>query len=150
MMSEKIREFIAKSCMAMDEERFDDYLTLCSGNYRYRILTFSPDIGREMTWLDLDAIGMHALLNMVPQHVRLQGKLRRHASLYTHEERPDHVVSAVSSLIVSHTGLDGETKIFASGQLQDRIAVEGDELKLVSRDVLLDTRVFGPGSHVPI
>lgn len=150
MKTEKIRELVAKSCMALDDERFPDYMALCSSDYRYRIRAFSPDIGKEMIWLDVDADGMASLLSMVPQHVRLQGKMRRHASLYTVEEQEDGTISALSSLIVSHTGLDGETTLFASGQLRDRIALEADQPKFLSRDVILDTRVFGPGSHVPI
>lgn len=150
MKTEKIRTLVAKTCLSMDDERFDEYLDLCASDYRYRIRAFSPEIGKEMTWLDLDADDMRALLRMVPQHVRLTGKLRRHATLYTLEEQSDNCYAALSSLIVSHTALNGETTLFATGQLHDRITFQDDQPRLLTRDVMLDTRVLGPGSHIPI
>ncbi|SLN66551.1 hypothetical protein [Oceanibacterium hippocampi] len=150
MKAEQIRTLVAKSCLSMDDEKFADYLALCADGFQYRIRSFSPEIGKEMTWLDLGLDELKGLLEAVPKHVRMQGQMRRHATLYTLDEDADGRFSAVSSLIVSHTALNGETHLFATGQFHDRVTFVEGEPRLLARDVMLDTRVLGPGSHMPI
>lgn len=149
MSPDKIRELIARSCMAMDREDFKSYLTLCAENFRYRISAFSHELRRKMLWLDVDRSGLEGIFLMIPQHVRLQGTMRRLVSVYTIESKVDDKALVTSSL-VTHTDLTGKSLLFATGEFVDEVDVGGEAPRLITRDVVLDTRMLGAGSHVPI
>ena len=150
MNQDSIRDLIARSCLALDEERFTDYLDLCGDAYRYRILAYSTEIAREMTWLDANKGELKAMFEMIPQHVRMQGRMRRHVSVYTVEPILDGSMAVRSSLVVHFTNLEGETSVFAVGEFRDVVDEGASGARLRSRDVFLDTRVLGAGSHMPI
>lgn len=150
MNQDSIRDLIARSCLALDEERFADYLDLCSDAYQYRILAYSTEIAREMTWLDANKGELKAMFDMVPQHVRMQGRMRRHVSVYTITPGPEGLVAVRSSLVVHFTNLEGETSVFAVGEFRDAVGEGAAGAQLRARDVFLDTRVLGAGSHMPI
>ncbi|MGD9942439.1 MAG: aromatic-ring-hydroxylating dioxygenase subunit beta [Burkholderiaceae bacterium] len=150
MTHDSVRELIARSCLALDEERFSDYLDLCADDYRYRILAHSTEIDREMTWLDVDRQELAAMFEMIPQHVRMQGRMRRHVSVYTVVPSVPGRLAVRSSLVVHFTNLDGETSLFAVGEFRDVVGDSAAGARLLARDVFLDTRVLGAGSHMPI
>ena len=146
-----IGALVYRTCLLLDAERFDDYLALCSADFRYRVKADSPDLGKEMTWLDLDRDELADLLENVANHVRLPGRFTRHATVYAIERDDDGARAAVTtSLIVVYTDLDGVSRLFASGRYLDTVALAGPAPLLASRTVWLDTRDLGPGSHVPL
>jgi methanesulfonate monooxygenase subunit beta len=53
--------------------------------------------------------------------------------------------------VVYKTALDGgATGLFAVGKYFDTVSLEGEEPLLTGRDVRLDTRDLGIGSHFPL
>ena len=150
MNPEQIRTLVARSCIAMDREDFASFLELCGADFRYRIRAFSRELNREMLWLDLDRSQLESLFSMIPQHVRLQGSLRRLASVYTIEPANAQEASVTSSFVVTHTDLAGASRLYAAGEFVDTIDTSGERPQLLARDVILDTRMLGAGSHVPI
>ncbi len=48
-----IEELVYRSCLALDDKDFKGYLNLCDGGFRYMITTHSPEIRKDMVWLDL-------------------------------------------------------------------------------------------------
>ena len=145
-----IGALVYRSCLLLDAEKFDDYLALCSADFRYRVKAESPELGREMTWLDLDREELAGLLENVPNHVRLPGRFTRQASVYTIERDQGGAAAVTTSLIVVYTDLDGASRMFASGRYLDTVALTGATPALSSRTVQLDTRDLGAGSHVPL
>ena len=146
-----IGALVYRTCLLLDAERFDDYLALCSADFRYRVKADSPELGKEMTWLDLDRNELADLLENVANHVRLPGRFPRQATVYTIERDDDGAAALVTtSLIVVYTDLDGVSRLFASGRYLDTVALGGPAPQLASRTVWLDTRDLGPGSHVPL
>lgn len=146
-----ISAVVYQTCLLMDAERFGDYLALCSADFRYQIKADSPELGKEMIWLDLDRDELANLLENVPNHIRLPGKFTRQATVYVIARDGGGGEAAVtSSLIVVYTDLEGVSRIFASGRYVDTLALDGPTPILSSRTVLLDTRDLGPGSHVPL
>ena len=58
--------------------------------------------------------------------------------------------SALTFLQVFRTTLDGgASELFAVGKIKDKIREEGGTLKLLDRDIQLETRMFGFGHHIP-
>ena len=145
---EEIVNFIQKSCWMLDEEDFDGFLSLVAKNFQYKITAFSPEINKEMIWMDEDFEGLKNLLVMVPEHLRRLGKFTRHLSIgQTFREKDEIIIH--SSFIIIHTDLDGN-QIFLGGRYKDKMDIEIKDVFLLSREAHLETRDLGIGSHVPI
>jgi methanesulfonate monooxygenase small subunit len=148
---EQARELVARSCLLLDEERFDDYLGLYADDCRYRITTYSPDLRKDMAMLDLDRKDLAVLLGNLPKHIRMSGRFMRHPSGSCAEPASGSGrISVLTTVLVAHTDLEGISRIFATGRYRDLIEVSGDAPRLLEREVRVDTRQFGPGSHVPL
>ena len=62
-----VRELVARTCLTMDAYDFDGYLDLCHPDFRYTITTYSPELRKDITWLDHDFVGMKTLLEVLPR-----------------------------------------------------------------------------------
>ena len=149
MQEREIERLIYRSCRCLDEEDFAGYLDLCAVDFHYRITAHSPELRKEMIWLDHDRKGLAALFENVPTHLRRPARLFRHASVcdVTTEGARARVET---SLVVLATGFDGKTAVLAAGRYEDSVQLEGEAPLLLSRTVRLETRDLGIGSHVPI
>ena len=72
-----IERLVRRSCLLLDEERFDDYLDICTSDFRYAIKTYSAEIRREMTWLSTTREQLATLFAGLPEHVRSGDVLHR-------------------------------------------------------------------------
>jgi methanesulfonate monooxygenase small subunit len=145
------REVISASCDAMDREDFASYLSLCSPEFQYAIRAYSPEIRRDMTWLEKDREHMKTLLDLLPKQNRDRNPIFRHVSTreVTSANGKDEV-TVRSDLQVYRVLLDGgEPQLFAVGKYVDRVDMSGDEPKIVDREVRLDSRSLGAGYHIP-
>jgi methanesulfonate monooxygenase small subunit len=144
-----IEELIYRSCLALDAKDFKAFLELCEQDFRYSITAYSPEIRRDMVWLDHDRKGMETLFANLPKHNSDHSPLTRHVTVYT-VELAGSVASVVSALQVFRTQLDGgATELFAVGHFHDTVRLNGAAPKLARRVVKLDTRLLGYGYHVP-
>ena len=144
-----IEELVYRSCLALDAKDFKAFLDLCDGEFRYTIATYSPEIRREMVWLDHDRKGMETLFTNLPKHNSDHSPLTRHATVYTVDVEGS-AASVVSALQVFRTQLDGgATELFAVGRFHDTVKLDGASPKLARRLVRLETRLLGYGYHVP-
>jgi methanesulfonate monooxygenase small subunit len=146
-----IEELVYRSCLALDAKDFKAYLDLCDENFRYTITAYSPEIRKDMTWLDHDKPEMQLLFSNLPKHISDHSPLTRHAVVYTVEPGADpQQARVVSALQVFKTSLDGgATELFAIGRYLDTVKVDGGSPKLQKRVVKLETRQFGFGYHIP-
>jgi methanesulfonate monooxygenase subunit beta len=146
-----VQELVYKTCLALDAKDWNGYLDLCDPGFRYTISTFSPEIKRDMVWLDHDRGGMETLFGNLPKHNSDHSPITRHATVYTvlidDAKQQAEVVSAVQ---VFRTRLDGgATELFAVGHFHDTVTLNGGSPKLAKRTVRLDTRLLGFGYHIP-
>ena len=146
-----ISELICTSCMTLDDKQFSAYLDLCDPAYTYKITAYSPEIRKDMTWLEHDKTGMQGLFTTLPKHNSDQSPLTRHVTVYTvKEDAATKQAQVVSALQVFKTSLDGgATELFAVGKLHDLISLAGGAPKLLAREVRLQTRMLGFGYHIP-
>ena len=137
--------------MALDDKQFNAYLELCDPAYHYKITAYSPEIRKDMIWLEHDRVGMQALFTNLPKHNSDQSPLTRHVSVYTvKEDAAAQQAQVVSALQVFKTSLDGgATELFAVGKLHDLVSLSGAAPKLLAREVRLQTRMLGFGYHIP-
>jgi methanesulfonate monooxygenase small subunit len=146
-----IEELIYRSCLVLDDKNFKGYLDLCDSGFRYSIATHSPEIRKDMIWLDHDKKGMEALFTNLPRHNSDHSPLTRHATVYTVEvDDAQKQARVISTIQVFKTSLDGgTTQLFAVGKYIDTVNLEGASPKLLTRIVKLDTRMLGIGYHIP-
>jgi methanesulfonate monooxygenase subunit beta len=146
-----IRQCVYDSCWYLDREEFENYLGTFAPDMRYFISTYSEELRKDMIWLDHDRVGMENVFAMLPQHVRMEGNFMRQANVYriTRDKKNGHA-DVTTTFIVVYTDLDGVTNVFAAGHYNDVIDTSGKEAKIQSREVRLETRDLGPGSHMPM
>lgn len=151
MNNESIHRLIFSSAMALDAEKYKAYLALCTEGFQYTVVTYSPELGKDMTWLDHGRKSLQDMFGMIPQHVRLKGKFKRHVSVYTVDQDAAASTAAVSSsVMLIHTDQNGVSKLFAAAQYEDIVDISGEAPLLKKRVVRLDTRDLTPGIHIPI
>jgi methanesulfonate monooxygenase subunit beta len=146
-----ISELICNSCSTLDDKQFGAYLELCDPAYNYKITAYSPEIRKDMTWLEQDKAGMQTLFANLPKHNSDHSPLTRHVSVYTVGCDTDaQQAQVVSALQVFRTSLDGgTTELFAVGKLHDLVRLTDAGPKLLAREVRLQTRMLGYGYHIP-
>jgi methanesulfonate monooxygenase small subunit len=146
-----IEELIYKSCLVMDDKDFAGYLALCDSAFHYTVSAYSPEIRKEMIWLEHDREGMKTLFENLPKHNSDHSALTRHAIVYLVEEheagRKAKVTSALQVFKTSQDG--GVTELFAVGRMIDMVQMHDDGPKLLDRNVRLETRMLGFGCHIP-
>jgi methanesulfonate monooxygenase small subunit len=150
-LDRSISELVYRSCTLLDEMDFEGYLDLCAPEFRYRIVEWSPELRKQMVWKDIDKAEMKHHLELVPKHVRDKSALSRFPMVYTISYSDDGKrATVVSGLQVFKTKLDGgETKLFGVGRINDVVAVKGNSVRLLSRELRMETRQFGTGSQIP-
>ncbi|AFQ52195.1 aromatic-ring-hydroxylating dioxygenase subunit beta [Burkholderia cepacia] len=147
-----IRALVANTCLALDADDYTRYLELCDDSFTYRITTFSPEIRKEMLWLEKDKRGLKDLFDLLPKQNMDRTPLTRHFSIFTieHTAREEilKVMSALQVFRTEHQG--GATTLVAVGKYIDDVRLdEHGRAFLVDREVRLDTRMLGKGYHVP-
>jgi methanesulfonate monooxygenase small subunit len=145
-----IEALIYRSALCLDERDFEGFLALCAPSFQYTIEAHSPELRRDMIWLDHDKVGLEALFRTLPKHNSDHALLSRHVTVYTTSPGDAGTSNVVSALQVFRTDLDGgATALFAVGKLHDRVRLVDGRAWLARRRVRLDTRMLGIGSHVP-
>ncbi len=153
MGSEKaVENLIYKSCMLMAKQDFTGYLDLCDDKFHYLTTAHSPEIRKDMIWLEKDKSGMDILFKQLPRHNSDHSPLTRHATVYSvdYDEKAKQA-AAITSVQIYRTDLDGgATALFAVGKYYDKISFDGPKPRLLERNVRLDTRMLGMGYHIPL
>lgn len=166
MSSAAAAELVARAALALDDEDFAGFLALCTGDFRYEARSWSPELRKWMTWLAQSRSELEALLAALPEHLRRRGRLLRQLGPTivdaAADGEPEGTLRATTSFAIFHTDPDGRTRLWVVGRYRDRIVVGaggagGNEgpagatgPRLAAREVVLDTRDLGIGSHVPI
>lgn len=158
-MTTKVRDTIYRTTIMLDEQRWDDWLSLCHDEFHYSIRSFSPEINKDMIYLQGNRNEIASLIRLLPKHNTDHSWLRRHTSVYTVDVSADEQsATAVSSVLVYQNLLDGEnshidageSRLFLVGKYYDTLALSGGDPKFVKREVRIDERRLDKGSHWPI
>ncbi len=149
-------ELVARAALALDDEDFTGFLAWCTADFRYEVRTWSPELRKWMTWLAQSRSELEALLAALPEHLRRRGRLLRQLGPTIVDAAPDGATEgtllATTSFAIFHTDPDGRTRLWVVGRYRDRIATGAPgatDARLAAREVVLDTRDLGIGSHVP-
>lgn len=147
-----VENLIYAACLQMNADDYAGWLNdLCVPAFRYSITAYSEEIDQRMTWFDHPRQPLLELCLSAGEHFTNLGRFHRHASVYRvafdrNAERAD----AVSSVIVMHTTLEGESRFYATGYYEDRIDISGARPLFARRNVALTTTLLVSGSHLPL
>ena len=147
----QVEELVYDTCMLLDAKNFTGYLEHCDPQFEYKLSAYSPEIKREMTWLDHSRAEMEELFGTLPKHNTDPSPLTRSAVVYkVSVDENARRASVISGLQVFRTEINGGvTQLFAIGKYFDTVALDGDAPRLLARHVKLDTRDLGWGHHIP-
>lgn len=154
-----VRDTIHRATLCLDAQKWEDWLGLCDESFHYAIKSFSPEINRDMIYLQGSRKDMTTMMRLLPKHNTDHSPLTRHTSVYTVDVADDgKSATAVSSFVVYQHMLDGvnahidagESRLFLVGKYLDAFKIDGDTVRFVSRDVRLENRRLDKGSHWPI
>ena len=147
--AEGARQLIGRAGLLLDDSDYEGFLALCAPDFSYRIRVWSPELGKDMIWLEHDYGGLAQLCAALPEHLTRPGRLTRHVTVASIDAAPA-ALQVTSVVTIHHTDLEGRTATLAAGRYLDRIVKQDGELRLQSREVQLDTRDLGIGSHAPL
>ncbi|HTU59495.1 MAG TPA: aromatic-ring-hydroxylating dioxygenase subunit beta [Polyangiales bacterium] len=148
-------ELVYRGAAHLDERNWAAWLALATDDFHYRIVTHSPEIKKQMVWLEHDRQGLEALFALLHKHHSDHALWLRQLTLQQVEQPTRDELYAISQLVIYATELDvgdahvesGSTRIFAVGRYRDRLRRENGSWLLAARDVQLDTRQVGIGTH---
>ncbi len=149
-MREQVAELIYRSFLTLDDLDFAGYIDLCHSDFKYKIGAYSPEIRKQMTWLEESRDSMKLLFESLPKHNSDHSRLSRLGNVYLMKKESNGDWFALTFLQVFRTTLDGgASELFAIGKIKDTIREASGSPKLLNRDIQLETRMFGFGHHIP-
>jgi methanesulfonate monooxygenase small subunit len=150
-LDQVVISLVCRLSAALDTNDISEIEACCAKDFHYKIITYIPDIGKESTWFDQPLVGLLDLLKNLDRHLTMRGSFLRHVSQCIIDRTVDNSEIIVkSSVIVTHTPLDGTSHLYAAGRYTDRITCDKEIPRISDRVVHLQTRDLGPGPHLPI
>ena len=155
-VADAVRDTIYRSCLLLDDQKWEEFLGLCDKSFEYAIKAYSPEINYDMTYFSGNWKELKSMTDMLPKHNTDHSPLKRHATVYTVDVgKGGKSATAVTSLVVYQNMLDGinshidagENHLFLVGRYIDKFKINGAGAKLVRREVRLETRRLDKGSH---
>jgi len=111
-----IRNAIYKATLCLDKEDWNGWLDLCDEDFEYAIKAYSPEIRKDMCYLNGDRSAMASMTEMLPKHNTDHSPLSRHTVVYEiNVDESDSSAEAVSSFTIHQTLLDGTSSHVDAG-----------------------------------
>jgi methanesulfonate monooxygenase small subunit len=154
-----VRDTIYRATLLLDDQKWDQWLELCDDSFHYAIKSYSPEINRDMTYLQGSRKELATMVRLLLKHNTDHSPLKRHTTVYTVDVAEDaKSASAISSFVVFQNMLDGvnshidagESRLFLVGRYIDTFKLENGKAQFVKREVRLENRRLDKGSHWPI
>jgi 3-phenylpropionate/cinnamic acid dioxygenase small subunit len=148
-------ELLYSAAAHLDDSNWDGWLALTTLDFHYRIGTYSPEIRKQMLWLEHDREGLVALFALLSKHHVDHAQWLRQLTLQHVEQTARDELHTVSQLVIYATSFDvgdaqveaGSTRLFAVGRYRDKLRRQDGRWLLADRYVQLDTRQLGIGTH---
>jgi methanesulfonate monooxygenase small subunit len=156
---ETVRDAIYKATMLLDDQKWNDWLSLCDDEFEYSITSWSPEINYNMTYLEAHKEDLRHLIDLLPKHNTDHSPLHRHTTVYSISPSEDgKTATAISSVIIYQNMLDGahshidagESRLFVIGRYFDTLKMEDGKVSFLKRELKLDNRRLDKGSHWPL
>ncbi len=139
-----IQELLNESTETLDQQRYEEYLTLFAPESVYKIHATDRMTADGTMVLDVDRDGLKARLDLLKDPARV-----REEAAQTHlvSWGPIEIKSAAAEVksrfaLYETKGMDGVSKLAYVGRFHDRLIKNGTEWRIAERLVKLDTFAF--------
>ena len=106
--TEMVKDAIYQACLNLDEQKWDEWLGQCDESFEYSITAHSPEIGKDMKYLGLNALELKEYFELLPKHNTDHSPLRRHATVYSVSvDEKAKTAEAVTSFLITQEMFDG-------------------------------------------
>ena len=147
--ADRIRALVSRAARLLDAGQYDEFVAAFADDGRYCIEAASAELGKQMTWMDLDRSELAALFKEYPDHVHDKAT-RLHLVTTPEVEVADDEGQALSTFAVFRTDLHGASALYAVGHYEDAFVLQGQAWKLKKRTVRLQTRQFTVPTPLPL
>ena len=146
---EAVRELVQRTAIALDEEKFDDWLDGFDAQGTYELSAYSPEIRKWMTWWQSDRAELERMLKDVKQHVRDPAR-RRHVVSAAVVTLAGERASARSHFSIYRTLPEGQSSLYMVGRYEDQLVKRAGAWRYVAHKVIADTRMLDTFTHIPV
>ncbi len=146
---ERVRDLITRSVRLLDAGAFADFIALFAPGAIYSMTSFSPEIGRDSVWLELERDELGQLLATSWEHIH-DLAARTHFVTVEDFQRVGQEIRARSSFIVFRTDEVGRTGFYAIGSYDDSISGQDQALKITARRVRVQTQLLPVPTPMPL
>ena len=131
-----VRDVIYQATLRLDDQDWSGWLDLCDDSFQYAIKAYSPEIRKDMCYLNGSRADLLTMTEMLPKHNTDHSPLSRHTVVYeVAVDEATNSASAVSSFTVHQTQLDGtnshvdagQTRLFLVGKYYDKFRIDGGQ-----------------------
>jgi len=152
----RVREEIYKAVLNLDDQKWGDWVDQCDEDFRYSVVTYSHEVRKELTYLNLSHKELKPYFDLLPKHNSDHSPMRRHATNYSVDVSEDgKSAESVTSFIIIQEILDGlnaalfagENRLYLVGKYYDKFRVDGDTVKFTERVARIYTRRLDKGTH---
>ncbi len=100
-VTESVKDAIYRACLLLDDQKWDEWLDLCDGDFHYAVKAFSPEINYDMTYFSGSRDDLATMTRLLPKHNTDHSPLKRHTTVYSVDVDEDgKTATAVTSLVV--------------------------------------------------
>jgi 3-phenylpropionate/cinnamic acid dioxygenase small subunit len=146
---EAVCELVQRTAMLLDEEKFDDWLSLFDTEGTYELSAYSTEIRRWMTWQLSDRETLGKMLKGVDEHVRDPARRRHVVSIPLLELEADQG-RVKSQFSLYRTTPDGQSSLYMVGCYDDRIVRRSGAWLYAAHKAIVDTRMLDAFTHIPV
>lgn len=146
---ERIRDLVTRSVRLLDAGAFEGFIALFAPGAIYSMSAFSPEIGRDSVWLELERDELGRILDASTEHIH-DLAARTHFVMVEAFARAGHEIRAQSNFVVFRTDEAGRTALYAIGTYDDTIAGYDGALKITARRVRVQTRLLPAPTPMPL
>ena len=129
-----VREAIYKAILNLDDQKWNDWIDQCDEDFHYSVVTYSPEIRKEIKYLGLSHKELHPYFDLLPKHNSDHSPMRRHATIYSVDLSEDGgSAEAVTSFMITQELIDGinaalysgENHLYRIGKYYDKFRIDG-------------------------
>lgn len=146
---EAIFDVIRLTATRLDDEALEDWLALFADDSEYEIKAYGPEIRADMSWWKSTREELAAILAEAKEHVRDPGR-RLHLVTPISVAIENDRATALSHFGILRTDPDGYSTVYAAGRYADTLVRQNGTWLYVRHQVVLDTRILEPFTHLPL
>ena len=147
----EVRQLIHAAARYLDDRAFAEFIGLFDPDGRYRIQARAPELPEPMVWMDLsrDELETRCVGAARQEWEILQFEQTRLLSIDRMTENDDGWATS-TSVAIYHTDPIGRSSCYAVGRYDDQWCHGADAWLLMTRNVVLKTRILTPQSPLPL